>query len=167
MKRIKILSVLLAVLVALTCISVFPASAALIKTISSIEFTEVPNDIYTRNPDEMLYGIKLKVTYTDKTSKVLTVSASNADYTDSGDYLDSYACSYSSAEISAGLTSDISLEAYNYAGDFVQLYVAVYKNYDEICSTEKSLTIPKIISFPKFSATITLFIRTTATILLQ
>ena len=56
MKQIKILSVLLAVLIALTCISVFPASAALIKTISSIEFTEVPNDIYTKNPDEMLYG---------------------------------------------------------------------------------------------------------------
>lgn len=149
MKRIKILSVLLAVLVALTCISVFPASAALIKTISSIEFTEVPNDIYTKNPDEMLYGIKLKVTYTDKTSKVLTVSASNADYTDSGDYLDSYACSYSSAEISAGLTSDISLEAYNYAGDFVQLYVAVYKNYDEICSTEKKLDYPEDYQLPE------------------
>lgn len=149
MKRIKILSVLLAVLVALTCISVFPASAALIKTISSIEFTEVPNDIYTKNPDEMLYGIKLKVTYTDKTSKTLTVSASNADYTDSGDYLDSYACSYSSAEISAGLTSDISLEAYNYAGDFVQLYVAVYKNYDEICSTEKKLDYPEDYQLPE------------------
>lgn len=149
MKRIKILSVLLAVLVALTCISVFPASAALIKTISSIEFTEVPNDIYTKNPDEMLYGIKLKVIYTDKTSKVLTVSASNADYTDSGDYLDSHACSYSSAEISVGLTSDISLEAYNYAGDFVQLYVAVYKNYDEICSTEKKLDYPEDYQLPE------------------
>lgn len=149
MKRIKILSVLLAVLVALTCISVFPTSAALIKTISSIEFTEVPNDIYTKNPDEMLYGIKLKVIYTDKTSKVLTVSASNADYTDSGDYLDSHACSYSSAEISVGLTSDISLEAYNYAGDFVQLYVAVYKNYDEICSTEKKLDYPEDYQLPE------------------
>lgn len=151
MKRVKILSVLLAVLVALTCISVFPASAALIKTISSIEFTEVPNDIYTRNPDEMLYGIKLKVIYTDKTSKVLTVSASNADYTDSGDYLDSYACSYSSAEISAGLTSDISLEAYNYTGDFIQINATVLKSSsgEKICEAETKFDYPDNYQLPE------------------
>lgn len=151
MKRIKILSVLLAVLIALTCISVFPASAALIKTISSIEFTEVPNDIYTKNPDEMLYGIKLKVTYTDKTSKVLTVSASNADYTDSGDYLDSYASSYSSAEISAGLTSHISLEAYNYTGDFIQINATVLKSSssEKICEAETKFDYPDNYQLPE------------------
>lgn len=151
MKRIKILSVLLAVLVALTCISVFPASAALIKTISSIEFTEVPNDIYTKNPDEMLYGIKLKVIYTDKTSKTLTVSASNADYTDSGDYLDSHACSYSSAEISAGLTSHISLEAYNYTGDFIQINATVLKSSsgEKICEAETKFDYPDNYQLPE------------------
>lgn len=58
MKKLKFLSVLLAVLTAFSCISAFSTFAAETKTISAVEITEVPNDIFTKSLDDLLYGVK-------------------------------------------------------------------------------------------------------------
>lgn len=151
MKKYKILSVLLAVLISFTCVSAVSTSAALIKSISSIEIASVPDDIYTKSPEEMLYGIQIKVNYTDSSSKTFTVSADNVEYEDSGDYIDSLAYSDAFAEISLGLTSYATIEAYNYVGDFIQLHATAYNNYsyDVSSETEKKLDYPEDYELPE------------------
>lgn len=151
MKKLKILSVLLAVLTALTCFSAVSTSAALIKSISSIEISDVPDDIYTKSPEEMLYGVQIKVNYTDSSSKTFTVSADNVEYEDSSDYIDSHAYSDAFAKISLGLTSYATIEAYNYVGDFIQLHATAYKNYsyDVSYEAEKKLDYPEDYDLPE------------------
>lgn len=151
MKKLRILSVLLAVLIALTCVSAVSTSAALIKSISSIEIASVPDDIYTKSPEEMLYGVEIKVNYTDSSSKTFTVSADNVEYEDSCDYIDSLAYSDAFAEISLGLTSYATIEAYNYVGDFIQLHATAYKNYsyDVSYEAEKKLDYPEDYELPE------------------
>ncbi|MGN0449607.1 MAG: dockerin type I repeat-containing protein [Ruminococcus sp.] len=152
MKKIRILSVLLAVLMALTCVSAVTTSAALFKSISSIEIASVPDDIYTKTPEEMLYGVQIKVNYTDSSSKTFKVSADNVEYEYSNDYIDSHASSQSNVEISLGLTSSVSIDAYNYVGDYIQLYATAYNNYsydDNSFEAELKLDYPEDYELPE------------------
>ena len=140
MKKIKVLSVLLAVLITLTCVSAFSTSAALIKTISSVEIVEVPDDIYTKSADEMLYGIKVKVGYSNKTSETVTLSADNVEEPSIDDYTDSLACSYASADISVGIFSSVSVSVLNYVGDYVMVEASSYG--DDYYSSQTTLSYP-------------------------
>ena len=140
MKKIKVLSVLLAVLIALTCVSAFSTSAALIKTISSVEIVEVPDDIYTKSADEMLYGIKVKVGFSNKISETVTLSADNVEEPSIDDYTDSLACSYASADISVGIFSSVSVSLLNYVGDYVMVEASAYG--DDYYSSQTTLSYP-------------------------
>ncbi|MGN1432943.1 MAG: dockerin type I repeat-containing protein [Ruminococcus sp.] len=151
MKKLRILSVLLAVLTAFTCFSAVTTSAALIKSISSIEISEVPDDIYTKSPEEMLYGVQITVNYTDSSSKTFTVSEDNIEYEYTNDYIDAHATSQSTVEISLGLTSYATIDAYNYVGDFIQLHATAYKNYsyDDSFEAELKLDYPEDYDLPE------------------
>lgn len=133
MKKLRFLSVLLAILTAFSCISAFSTSAALFKSISSIEIVSVPDDIYTKSPDEMLFGVQVKVNYTDNSSKTVTVSEDSVDYNEANDYLESRGYSEQFVEFSLSFTSYVTLDAYNYVGDFIQLHASTYSNYSDNC----------------------------------
>ena len=145
MKKLIFLSVLIAVLTAFSCVSAFSTSAAETKTVSSIEIVEIPDDIYTKNIDEMLYGVKIKIGYTDDTSETFTVSQDNAEYEYSVDYLESLACSCSSLDISVGGYSYVTLKAYNFVADFIQIDATAYVDF----SDESSLKTRDKIDYPE------------------
>ncbi|HCI60714.1 MAG TPA: hypothetical protein DE313_07890 [Ruminococcus sp.] len=147
MKKLRILSVLLAVLMTLTCFSAVTTSAALTKSVSSIEIAEVPDDIYTKSPEEMLYGIQIKVDYTDSSSKTFTVSADNVDEVNTEDYSDSLAVSFTSAEISVGINSEVYIRVLNYIGDYIMVDASCY-GYDYYTS-QTTLSYPEDYDLPE------------------
>lgn len=141
MKKLRILSVLLAVLMALSCFSAVTTSAALTKSISSIEIAEVPDDIYTKTPEEMLYGIQIKVNYTDSSSKIITVSQDNVGYIDTEDFLDSHAYCHSYSYILLGENTSACVAVNNFVGDFVEVYSTVYNESSGFINIEAELKV--------------------------
>lgn len=141
MKKLKFISVLLAMLTAFSCLSAFSTSAVVLDPISSIEIEEVPADIYEKSVEEMLYGLKIKVNYADETTKTFEVSVDNVEYEDNYDYLYTHAFSRSMVDILVDTSTRINIEAYNYVGDFIQFYATAYQGYADEYSYETELNL--------------------------
>ena len=141
MKKLKFISVLLAMLTAFSCLSAFSTSAVILDPISSIEIEAVPANIYEKSVEEMLYGLKIKVNYADETTKTVEVSAENVEYEDNYDYLYTHAFSRSKVDILIDTSTRISIDAYNYVGDFIQFYATAYQGEADEYSYEAELNV--------------------------
>ena len=134
MKKIKFLSVLLAMLTAFSCISAFSTSAAETKTISSVEITEVPDDIFTRSAEELLYGLKIKISYSDNTSGTYEIAEDLILYGTAQDESTTTGLIQAAAIISVDDSTALFVSAANYIGDFIEFQAAAMsgsENYQE------------------------------------
>lgn len=146
MKKLKFLSMILAVLTAITCFTALPVSAA-VKKPSSIDIVYIPDDIFAKSPDELLHGIQVKISYTDKTSATYTVSKDNIALEESQDDLATTGSSQSVAIVATGENSGFVIYAYNYVSDFIE-FSALTSDADYVECT-KSISYPENYNCPE------------------
>ena len=142
MKRTKILSAFLAILSALTCISAIPASAEETKTASSVEITEIPDNIFTRNPEELLYGLTVKINYSDNTSGTYEVTPKNNMYSESQDESSTLGLTGTVALVLIDDSSYMLVSAANYIGDFVEFQVIASASSENFAECSNKVSYP-------------------------
>ena len=149
MKKLKLLSVLLAVLTAFSCISAFSTFAAETKTISAVEITEVPDDIFTKSLDDLLYGVKIKVSYSDNTSGTYEVKKDNIYESETQDYTSETGFSQAIAIVEMNNDSGFVISANNYVGDFIEFDVLVISSDSEYEECSKKVYYPEDYNLPE------------------
>lgn len=149
MKRLKFLSVLLAVLTAFSCFSAFSTSAAETKTISSVDITEVPDDIFTKSLDDLLYGLKIKVSYSDNTSGTYEVKKDNIIQSGTQDNTSETGLSQAIAIVEMNDDSGFVISANNYVADFIELDVYVSASDGDYKECSKKVYYPEDYDCPE------------------
>lgn len=149
MKRLKFLSVLLAVLTAFSCFSSFLTSAAETKTISSVEITEVPDDIFTKSPDDLLYGLKIKISYSDNTSGTCEVTKDNIYESGTQDNTSETGLSQTVAIVSVDDSIGVFVNCLRFVGDYIEYQVSVMSSIDDMTECSKKIYYPKDYDLPE------------------
>ncbi|MGN1432942.1 MAG: dockerin type I repeat-containing protein [Ruminococcus sp.] len=149
MKKLKFLSVLLAMLTAFSCISAFSTSAAETKTISLVEITEVPDDIFTRSAEELLYGLKIKISYSDNSSGTYDITQDLVMYGTAQDESAAMGLIQAAAIISADDNTALFVSAANYIGDFIEFQAAVISGSDNYQECTKKVSYPEDYDCPE------------------
>ena len=142
MKRTKILSAFLAILIALTCISAIPASAEETKTASSVEITEIPDNIFTRNPEELLYGLKVKISFSDNTSGTYEITPNTPLYADTQDESKTTGLTQTAAIIPIDDSTYLLVGAANYIADYVEFQVTASSGSENFIECNKKVSYP-------------------------
>lgn len=149
MKKLKFLSVLLAVLTAFSCVSAFSTFAAETKTISAIEITEVPNDIFTKSLDDLFYGVKIKVSYSDNTSGTYEVRKDNILESEVLDNTSETGLSQAIAIVGINDDSGFVISAKNFVADFIELDVFVSTSDGDYKDCTKKVYYPEDYNCPE------------------
>lgn len=149
MKKLKFLSVLLAVLTAFSCISAFSTFAAETKTISAVEITEVPNDIFTKSPDDLLYGLKIKISYSDNTSDTCEVTKDNIYESGTQDNTSETGLSQTAAIISVDNSIGVFINCLRFVGDYIDYQVSVMSSIDDMTECSKKIYYPEDYDLPE------------------
>ena len=149
MKKLKILSVLLAMLTAFSCISAFSASAAETKTVSAVEITEVPDDIFTRTPEELLYGLKIKISYSDSTSGTYEVKQDLVVESAAQDESTTMGLTQAAAIILVDDGTGLFLSANNFISDYVKFEVFAFADNGEYKECTKKVSYPEDYDLPE------------------
>lgn len=161
MKKLKFLSVLLAVLTAFSCISAFSTFAAETKTISAVEITEVPNDIFTKSPDDLLYGLKIKISYSDNTSDTCEVTKDNIYESGTQDNTSETGLSQTAAIISVDDSIGVFVNCLRFVGDYIEYQVSVMSSIDDMTECSKKIYYPEDYNLPEVFCKDYLVYRTT------
>ncbi len=124
MKKIKILSAILSVIMAFSCLSVIPVNAETEteKTFTSLELVSLPDKLCDKPLAEIFYGTKLKIGYSDSTFETVTISNENSfseyyDFTSEVGYGLAF-CSYEVSEYES-----IELNAEIFVSDCIQIQI--------------------------------------------
>lgn len=149
MKKLKFLSVLLAVLTAFSCISAFSTFAAETKTISAVEITEVPNDIFTKSPDDLLYGLKIKISYSDNTSGTYEVKKDNIYESGTQDNTSETGLSQTAAIVSVDDSIGMFVNCLRFVGDYIEYQVSVMSSIDDMTECSKKIYYPEDYDLPE------------------
>lgn len=149
MKKLKFLSVLLAVLTAFSCISAFSTFAAETKTISAVEITEVPNDIFTKSPDDLLYGLKIKISYSDNTSGTCEVTKDNIYESGTQDNTSETGLSQTVAIVSVDDSIGVFVNCLRFVGDYIEYQVSVMSSIDDMTECSKKIYYPEDYDLPE------------------
>ncbi|MEE0868712.1 MAG: dockerin type I repeat-containing protein [Ruminococcus sp.] len=149
MKKLKFLSVLLAVLTAFSCISAFSTFAAETKTISAVEITEAPNDIFTKSPDDLLYGLKIKISYSDNTSGTCEVTKDNIYESGTQDNTSETGLSQTVAIVSVDDSIGVFVNCLRFVGDYIEYQVSVMSSIDDMTECSKKIYYPKDYDLPE------------------
>lgn len=149
MKKLKFLSVLLAVLTAFSCISAFATFAAETKTISAVEITEVPNDIFTKSHDDLLYGLKIKISYSDNTSDTCEVTKDNIYESETQDNTSETGLSQTIAIVEINENTGFVISANNYVADFIEFDVLVITSDSEYKECSQKIYYPEDYDLPE------------------
>lgn len=149
MKKLKLLSVLLAVLTAFSCISAFSTFAAETKTISAVEITEVPDDIFTKSPDDLLYGLKIKISYSDNTSGTCEVTKDNIYESGTQDNTSETGLSQTVAIVSVDDSIGVFVNCLRFVGDYIEYQVSVMSSIDDMTECSKKIYYPEDYDLPE------------------
>ena len=149
MKKLKFLSILLAVLTAFSCISAFSTFAAETKTISAVEITEVPNDIFTKSPDDLLYGLKIKISYSDNTSGTCEVTKDNIYESGTQDNTSETGLSQTVAIVSVDDSIGVFVNCLRFVGDYIEYQVSVMSSIDDMTECSKKIYYPEDYDLPE------------------
>lgn len=149
MKKLKFLSVLLAVLTAFSGISAFSTFAAETKTISAVEITEAPNDIFTKSPDDLLYGLKIKISYSDNTSGTCEVTKDNIYESGTQDNTSETGLSQTVAIVSVDDSIGVFVNCLRFVGDYIEYQVSVMSSIDDMTECSKKIYYPEDYDLPE------------------
>lgn len=149
MKRLKFLSVLLALLTAFSCFSAFSTFAAETKTISAVEITEAPNDIFTKSPDDLLYGLKIKISYSDNTSGTCEVTKDNIYESGTQDNTSETGLSQTVAIVSVDDSIGVFVNCLRFVGDYIEYQVSVMSSIDDMTECSKKIYYPEDYDLPE------------------
>lgn len=122
MKKLKILSVFLAVITAFSCLTVISASAAEI-TVTSVEVVSVPDDILDKTPENLIYGIKVKMNYSGGTSQTYEVKSDCIYESATEDKRESLGKSVCAAIVTADYNMGFFISVTQYISDFISIMV--------------------------------------------
>lgn len=139
MKKLKILSVFLAVITAFSCLSVIQASAAEI-TVTSVEVVSVPDDIFGKTPENLIYGIKVRMDYSDGTSQTYEVKSDRIYESATEDKRASLGISACVAIVVADDNMGFFISVTDYISDFID--ITVYAPGENNISCEYKVNYP-------------------------
>lgn len=128
MKKLKIISILLSVALLLTFIPTISVSAATKKSIKNVSVVSVPDDFYNNPAENVLNGVKVKVLFSDSSTKEVTIDSDNT-VTDISFIYATAAVNITNCTTSVGLYSFSSFVCV-YVSDYINISFNTY-DYDD------------------------------------
>lgn len=139
MKKIKLLSVILAVCMLFGAIPVISVNAAE-KIPTSITIDSIPSDMYLNTPQNFFDRTVITVNFSDKTSRTITVNSSNSYSFIDNDTTAENGYAFELFAISVDSTTMIEAAANIYVSDFANLNFII--NDSSLMPVEKKYTYP-------------------------
>ena len=128
MKKTRLLAAFLATIMAFSAVPAITVNAEEEVFAETIEIVSVPDDIYNADIDDILDDVVINITYSDDSTKEMTLSNKNTEIMMSVDYSEAYGYAGASFYI-GGFENTIAIA-------YAQMFISDYVELEFVCDFE-------------------------------